>query len=85
MSVRKVHVFDDREYTWEGNFGATLKSREFGRENGDVRFLGGFFWVVYKVVDKRLFGAPTVWWALAEKSPSAERIREVGKELETLI
>ena len=83
MSYKKIFIFGDREYTWEGNVGATLKSREFAHV-GDVRWIGGFFFTVHIIRSSwcRYFRASEAWWVLAEHHVSLERIQEVGGIME---
>jgi hypothetical protein len=68
---RRMFTVGEREYEWHGGFGAIVKSRERGVQQGDVRIIGDEMMYAYLVYPKR-FRAPEVCWSVI--APTIEAI-----------
>ncbi len=67
-------TYGDREYCWEGGFGAVISSLERGVKQGDVRAFGDELLYAWKVYP-RLLRKSRVCWSRVGKH-DAEWIRE---------
>lgn len=49
MSEKLSLTINGTQYEWHGSFGSVIGSREYGRRPGDVRYIKGHLFYVYRV------------------------------------